>query len=164
MKTKAAVVYERSGKFTMDQIEISEPNDDEALVRVVATGICHTDLAGREQYLPIPPARAFPAVFGHEGAGVVERVGARVSKVKPGDHVALSWNSCGACASCKSGNEPYCDNLFLYNFNGARPDGTTTLRKGISLSAPLRGGRKSWLPRWVHRDALCRRRWPSERA
>jgi len=130
MKTKAAVVYERSGKFTIDQIEISEPKDDEVLVRIVATGICHTDLAGREQYLPIPPARAFPAVFGHEGAGVVEKVGVRVTKVKPGDPVALSWNSCGACPSCKSGNEPYCDNLFLYNFNGARPDGTTTLRKG----------------------------------
>ena len=130
MKTKAAVVYERSGKFTMDQIDIGEPKDDEVLVRIAATGICHTDLAGREQYLPIPPERAFPAVFGHEGAGVVEKVGARVTKVKPGDHVALSWNSCGVCPSCKSGNEPYCDNLFLYNFNGARPDGSATLRKG----------------------------------
>ncbi len=130
MKTKAAVVFERSGKFKIEEIEISEPKDDEVLVRIAATGICHTDLAGREQYLPIPPARAFPAVFGHEGAGVVEKVGARVTKVQPGDHVALSWNSCGACPSCKSGNEPYCDNLFLYNFNGARPDGTTTLRKG----------------------------------
>jgi aryl-alcohol dehydrogenase len=130
MKTKAAVVFERSGKFTIEQLEISEPMDDEVLVRVAATGICHTDLAAREQYLPIPPARAFPAVFGHEGAGVVEKVGSRVTKVKPGDHVALSWNSCGACPSCKSGNEPYCDNLFLCNFNGARPDGTTTLRKG----------------------------------
>jgi aryl-alcohol dehydrogenase len=130
METKAAVVFEKSGKFTIEKIEISEPNDDEVLVRIAATGICHTDLAGREQYLPIPPTRAFPAVFGHEGAGVVEKVGARVTKVKPGDHVALSWNSCGACPSCKSGNEPYCDNLFLYNFNGARPDGTTTLRKG----------------------------------
>ena len=130
MKTKAAVVFERSGKFSIEQLEISEPNDDEVLVRIAATGICHTDLAGREQYLPIPPTRAFPAVFGHEGAGVVEKAGARVTKVKPGDHVALSWNSCGACPSCKSGNDPYCHNLFLYNFNGARPDGTTTLRKG----------------------------------
>ena len=130
MKTRAAVVFERSGKFTIDEIEISEPRDDEVLVRVAATGVCHTDLAGREQYLPIPPARAFPAVFGHEGAGVVVQVGARVTKVKPGDHVTLSWNSCGACPSCKSGNEPYCENLFLYNFNGARPDGSPTLRKG----------------------------------
>jgi aryl-alcohol dehydrogenase len=130
METKAAVVYERSGKFTIDNLEISEPKDDEILVRIAAAGLCHTDLAGREQYLPIPPERAFPAVFGHEGAGVVETVGARVTKVKPGDHVALSWDFCGTCPSCRSGNEAYCDNLFLHNFNGARPDGSTTLRKG----------------------------------
>jgi len=130
MKTKAAVVFERSGKFTIDEVEISEPREDEVLVRIAATGICHTDLAGKEQYLPIPPERAFPAVFGHEGAGVVEKAGARVTKVKPGDHVALSWDFCGVCPSCKSGNEAYCDKLFLHNFNGARPDGTSTLRKG----------------------------------
>jgi len=130
MEIKAAVVFEKSGEFSIEQLQISDPNDDEVLVRIVGTGICHTDLAGREQYLPIPPMRAFPAVFGHEGAGVVETVGARVTKVKPGDHVALSWDFCGVCPSCKSGNEPYCDNLFLYNFNGARPDGSTTLRKG----------------------------------
>src|SRR4030043_437912 len=60
MKTKAAVVFERSGKFQIDQIEISEPNNDEVLVRIAASGICHTDLAGREQYLPIPPGRTAP--------------------------------------------------------------------------------------------------------
>jgi aryl-alcohol dehydrogenase len=130
MDIKAAVVFEKSGKFTLENLEISDPNEDEVLVRVVGAGICHTDIAGREQYLPIPPERAFPAVFGHEGSGVVETVGARVTKVKPGDHVALSWDFCGTCPSCKSGNEPYCDNLFLHNFNGARPDGTATLRKG----------------------------------
>jgi len=130
MKTRAAVVFERSGKFSIEQLQISDPNDEEVLVRIVAAGICHTDLAARDMHLPIPPARALPGVFGHEGAGVVEKVGARVTKVKPGDHVALGWNSCGACAACMSGNDPYCDNLFLYNFNGARPDGTTTLRKG----------------------------------
>jgi aryl-alcohol dehydrogenase len=130
METRAAVVFERSGKFSIEQLQISDPNDDEVLVRVVAAGICHTDLAARDMHLPIPPARALPGVFGHEGAGVVEKVGTRVTKVEPGDHVALGWNSCGACASCMSGNDPYCENLFLYNFNGARPDGTTTLRKG----------------------------------
>jgi len=130
MDIKAAVVFEKAGSFHIEKLKLSDPNDNEVLVRIVGAGICHTDLAGRDQHLPIPPARAFPSVFGHEGSGMVEKVGARVTKVKPGDHVALSWNSCGACPSCKSGNEPYCDNLFLYNFNGARPDGTTTLRKG----------------------------------
>ncbi len=130
MKTKAAVVFEQSGKFSIEELQLSDPNDDEVLVRIVGAGICHTDLVARDMHLPIPPARALPAVFGHEGAGVVEKVGARVTRVKPGDHVALSWDCCGVCPSCKSGNDPYCHNFFLHNFNGARPDGTTTLRKG----------------------------------
>ena len=157
MKTKAAVVYERSGKFTIDQIEISEPMEDEALVRIAATGICHTDLAGREQYLPIPPTRAFPAVFGHEGAGVVEKVGARATKVKPGDHVALSWNSCGTCPSCKSGNEAYCDNLFLHNFNGARPDGPRPCEREIkSFLGPFFASPLSPISRWPTKGTSSR--------
>ena len=126
METKAAVVYEKSGKFALEQVDLSDPLDNEVLVRIVGSGICHTDLAGRDQHIPIP----LPSVFGHEGAGVVEKVGERVSKVKPGDHVALSWMCCGACPSCKSGNDPYCVNFLPLNFSGARPDGTTTLRKG----------------------------------
>jgi aryl-alcohol dehydrogenase len=126
MEIKAAVVFEKSGRFQIEALQLSEPNDDEVLVRVVAAGICHTDLAGRDGHLPIPEP---PSVFGHEGAGVVERVGARVTKVKPGDHVLLSWDCCGSCPSCKSGNDPYCLNFFLHNFHGARPDGTITLHK-----------------------------------
>jgi len=127
MEIKAAVVFETGGDFSIEKLELSEPNDDEVLVRIAAVGICHTDLAARDMHLPIPPP---PSVFGHEGAGVVERVGARVTKVKPGDHVVLAWDYCGACTSCKSGKELYCLNFFLHNFHGARPDGTTTLRKG----------------------------------
>jgi aryl-alcohol dehydrogenase len=127
MEVKAAVVFERAGEFKIENLELSEPRDDEVLVRVVATGICHTDLAARDGHLPIP---APPSVFGHEGAGVVEKVGARVTKVKPGDHVILAWDYCGACPSCKQGKELYCLNFFLHNFHGARPDGTITLRKG----------------------------------
>jgi len=115
MKIKAAVVFERSGKFSIEELELNDPNDNEVLVRIVGVGICHTDLDARDLHLPIPPSRALPGVFGHEG---------------PGDHVALSWDCCGVCPSCKSGNDPYCQNFFLYNFNGARPDGTTTLQKG----------------------------------
>ena len=130
METKAAVVFEQSGAFSMEQLQLSDPRDDEVLVRIVATGICHTDLAARDLHLPIPPERALPGVFGHEGAGVVEKVGARVTKVEPGDHVALSWDCCGVCPSCRAGKDPYCLNFFLHNFNGARLDGTTTLKKG----------------------------------
>ncbi|MBN2115681.1 MAG: NAD(P)-dependent alcohol dehydrogenase [Anaerolineales bacterium] len=126
MKIKAAVVFEQSGNFQIEFLQLSEPNDDEVLVRVAAAGICHTDLAGRDGHLPIPPP---PSVFGHEGAGIVERVGARVTKVKPGDHVVMAWDCCGTCPSCKSGKDPYCLNFFLHNFHGARPDGSTTLSK-----------------------------------
>ena len=127
MEIKAAVVFETSGDFSIEHLELSDPNEDEVLVRVAAVGICHTDLAGRDGHLPIPPP---PSVFGHEGAGVVEKVGARVTKVKPGDPVILAWDYCGACSSCKSGKELYCLNFFQHNFHGARPDGTSTLHKG----------------------------------
>jgi len=127
MEINAAVVFETSGDFSIEKLELSDPKDDEVLVRIVGTGICHTDLGARDGHLPIPPP---PSVFGHEGAGVVETVGARVTKVKPGDHVVLSWDCCGTCALCKTGKDSYCLNFFLHNFNGARPDGSTTLRKG----------------------------------
>ena len=127
MEVKAAVVFERAGEFKIEDIELSEPRDDEVMVRIAATGICHTDLAARDGHLPIPTP---PSVFGHEGAGIVEKVGARVEKVKPGDHVLLAWDYCGACPVCKQGRELYCLNFFLHNFHGARPDGTTTLCKG----------------------------------
>jgi aryl-alcohol dehydrogenase len=127
MEIKAAVVFETSGDFSIEHLELSDPNEDEVLVRVAAVGICHTDLAGRDGHLPIPPP---PSVFGHEGAGVVEKVGARVTKVKSGDPVILAWDYCGACSSCKSGKELYCLNFFQHNFHGARPDGTSTLHKG----------------------------------
>ena len=127
MKAKAAVVFERAGDFKIENVQLSEPRDDEVMVRIAATGICHTDLAARDGHLPIP---APPSVFGHEGAGIVEKMGARVKKVKPGDHVLLAWDYCGACPACKQGKELYCLNFFLHNFHGARPDGTTTLCKG----------------------------------
>ncbi len=127
MEIKAAVINELSGKFSIEKLELSDPNDDEVLVRIVGVGICHTDLGARAGHLPIPGP---PSVFGHEGAGVVEEVGARVTKVKPGDHVVLAWDYCGECAACKIGKVLYCMNFFQHNFNGARPDGTTTLRRG----------------------------------
>jgi len=126
MEIRAAVTFKKSDKFRIEQLDLSDPRDGEVLVRIVASGICHTDLAARDQHLPIP----LPSVLGHEGAGVVEKVGKGVIKVKPGDHVALSWMSCGECASCKAGKDPYCESFLPLNFSGARPDGTTTLRKG----------------------------------
>src|SRR4030042_4330775 len=130
MKIKAAVVGEKAGPFKIEEVDLDEPRDNEVLVRIVGSGICHTDLAARAGHLPLSPP---PSVFGHEGAGVVEKVGNRVTKVKPGDHVVLGWDSCGACVACRSGNDPYCVSFFPLNFSGTRPDGTTPLRKGNQM-------------------------------
>jgi aryl-alcohol dehydrogenase len=130
MEIKAAVIHETGGVFSLEQLELSDPRDDEVVVRIVGVGICGTDLGAVHGHLPIP---APPSVFGHEGAGVVEKVGARVTKVKAGDHVVLAWDYCGACTACKVGAELYCLNFFLHNFHGARPDGSPTLRKGEEI-------------------------------
>lgn len=123
MNVKAAVVREKEGPFVVEEVELGEPRAGEVLVRIVATGVCHTDLICRDGWYPVP----LPAVFGHEGAGVVEAVGEGVTKVGPGDHVALSYSSCGRCKNCVTGKPSFCLDLFNQNFAGARPDGTNAL-------------------------------------
>jgi aryl-alcohol dehydrogenase len=129
MKIKAAVVRQKGGPFVIEEIELEEPRADEVLVRIVATGLCHTDLVARDQYLPLP----LPGVFGHEGAGIVEKVGSAVTKVKPGDHVAMSFLADYSCPSCKKGRPTHCDSFFPGNFSGARLDGSPTMRKGSEI-------------------------------
>lgn len=126
VKIEAMVVEEKEQPFVSRELELEEPRADEVLVRVVATGVCHTDLIVRDQWYPVP----LPAVLGHEGAGVVERVGESVTRVEPGDNVVLTFNSCGACASCITGRPAYCVELFGRNFGAARPDGSVGLRDG----------------------------------
>lgn len=130
MKTRAAVVSEKSGKFEIFEVDLAELRDDELLVRVVGVGICHTDLVCRDQLYPVH----FPAVFGHEGSGVVEKVGARVTKLRSGDHVVMSYRACGRCAACRNGDPTHCANIFGSNFGGARADGSATVhRQGIPI-------------------------------
>jgi aryl-alcohol dehydrogenase len=123
-RMRAAVVREKSGPFVLEELWLDEPRDDEVLVRIVATGMCHTDMVIRDQVYPVPQ----PIVLGHEGAGVVERVGARVTKVRPGDHVVLSFMSCGHCPLCLQGRPANCANFNLHNFSGGRADGSGSLR------------------------------------
>ncbi|MFJ9622474.1 NAD(P)-dependent alcohol dehydrogenase [Streptomyces sp. NPDC101181] len=120
---RAAVVETRDGPFTFREIEIEDPRPDEVLVRMVATGICATDAHVRAQRMATP----LPVVLGHEGAGVVERVGAAVTTVEPGDHVVLSYHSCGRCRPCASSHPAYCDDVWAANFAGARLDGSNGL-------------------------------------
>jgi aryl-alcohol dehydrogenase len=124
MKITAAVVDEKSAPFELRELELEAPRSDEVLVRIVATGICQTDLHVREQEYPVP----LPAVLGHEGAGVVEAVGETVSSVGPGDHVILSYQACGHCRPCLQGRYSYCERGFEANFGGARLDGSNGLR------------------------------------
>ena len=121
MRIRAAIVREPSEPFIIEEVDIDKPRVDEVLVRNVATGICHTDITVRGD----PPAT--PVVLGHEGAGIVLEVGERVTKVQPGDHVVLSFLSCGQCTSCVRGHPYYCHALFPLNFNGTRPDGSSPL-------------------------------------
>jgi aryl-alcohol dehydrogenase len=126
MKIRAAVTREKGGIFSVEEVELNKPRADEVVVRVAGVGVCHTDLVCRDLYFPLP----LPCVFGHEGAGVVEQVGAAVTKVAPGDHVVMSFDSCGACASCRDGQPGYCHDLYGQNFLGTRGDGTSAWSNG----------------------------------
>ncbi|MFT4065585.1 NAD(P)-dependent alcohol dehydrogenase [Paraburkholderia sp.] len=132
MEIKAAVVNEKAGKFSIETLSLDDPRPDEILVRIVGSGVCHTDLVVRDQYVPIP----LPIVLGHEGAGVIEAVGRDVTRFKKGDHVVMSYHSCGHCPSCEEGEPAYCDHLMPNNFSGRRIDGSASVKKnGTEISA-----------------------------
>jgi len=122
--TAAAVVHGAGKPFTIEQINLDGPAAHEVVVRMVATGMCHTDLTVQAGFIPFP----LPAVLGHEGAGVVEAVGSAVTSVAPGDQVLLSFTSCGACPACASGQPSLCATWLPRNLlTGSRPDGTAPL-------------------------------------
>jgi aryl-alcohol dehydrogenase len=104
MRIDALVVEEKDAPFRIEQIELGEPARGEALVRIVASGVCHTDAITRGGDMPMP----FPSVLGHEGSGVVERVGEGVTEVAVGDEVIIGWPWCGRCRNCLDGQPRYC--------------------------------------------------------
>ncbi|MFI5958661.1 NAD(P)-dependent alcohol dehydrogenase [Cryptosporangium sp. NPDC051539] len=117
--TVAAVTKEKT--FELRPAQLEEPRADEVLVRLVSVGICATDL----HFATFLPTNA---VLGHEGAGVVEAVGAGVTDVKPGDAVALAFTSCGVCKQCRTASPSYCARFDALNFAGARADGSSAIR------------------------------------
>lgn len=125
MKISAAVCRGPKEPLTIETLDLEAPHPDEILVRVVATGVCHTDIVVRDGHLPTPP----PVVLGHEGAGIVEKVGSSIRKVAPGDHVVMTFNSCGHCSSCNENEPTYCHEFFPRNFFAARADGSSGLSK-----------------------------------
>lgn len=130
MKIQAAVSRAGEARPLIEELELEEPRAEEVRVRMVATGICHTDLychAG----LGVPVPR--PIVLGHEGAGIVEAVGSGVRRLAVGDHVVLSGASCGQCPKCDAGRPTYCRDTMKLSFGGLRADGTSPLRRGGEL-------------------------------
>ncbi|MGW0891153.1 NAD(P)-dependent alcohol dehydrogenase [Saccharopolyspora sp. NPDC002578] len=123
MRVTAAVARDEGQPFMLEELELDSPRPDEVLVEVHAVGLCRTDISLRDQWMRIP----LPAVLGHEGAGVVARVGADVTKVRPGDKVVMTFGSCGRCRYCESGHPAYCVELLERNVSGSRPDGTNAL-------------------------------------
>lgn len=126
IKATAAVAHQPGAPWAIEEVNIEDPRVGEVIVRIAGTGLCHSDLvfAGSMKIMKAP------AIFGHEGAGVVERVGPGVSKVKPGDHVVLTFNSCGKCARCEQGHPAYCQYHAQHNYIGCRTDGSRAVTVG----------------------------------
>lgn len=120
----AAVIRQKGGPFVIEEIALKEMRADEVRVRVVATGMCHTDMIARDQAFPVP----HPIVLGHEGAGVVEAVGDKVTTVNVGDHVVLTFLNCDHCHACHEGHPAFCENFNPHNFFGQRLDGTHAIQ------------------------------------
>lgn len=118
MKIQAAIAKSAEAPYAIETCDLVDPGSDEVLVEVHACGICHTDSSVKAGNLPIK----YPAVLGHEGAGVVIRTGENVSHVQPGDHVSMSYGHCGGCDWCCSGEPAYCEEFATRNFIGLDPN------------------------------------------
>lgn len=122
MQIQAWVHHSASVAPRLESLSLDDPRPDEILVRLVASGICHTDLFAPHRF-------GLPAVFGHEGAGIVQSVGGRVEGLRPGDRVALTFGSCGHCRNCDAGAPAYCMHGHELQFGGKRADGSMTLAR-----------------------------------
>lgn len=133
VQTIAAVLRAPDAPYSLETVDLADPGPGQVLVRIVGVGHCHTDLLPRSGMLPIP----MPVIAGHEGAGVVEAVGPGVTSVSPGDHVVLSFASCGGCAPCTDGHPASCDLFAPLNLFGGTLDGSVVARDagGAPVSA-----------------------------
>lgn len=134
MKIRAAVTHAKGQDFATEDITLSDPQANEVLVRIVATGVCHTDAVARD--LGISP---YPIVLGHEGSGIVEQVGENVTRVAVGDHVVMSFAHCGQCENCLTGMPTVCSRFNELNFGGQMEDHTHRLHQGDTEVATFFG-------------------------
>jgi aryl-alcohol dehydrogenase len=128
VRITAALVPEKGAPFRLEELELADPGPDELIVRVAASGVCQTDVHGRDDFFGIP----FPCVFGHEGAGVVQRVGSAVTKVAAGDRVVMYSPSCGRCRACQRGLPGYCAESRRMKFSGKLRDGRSPFKENVS--------------------------------
>ncbi|MCF0120229.1 MAG: alcohol dehydrogenase catalytic domain-containing protein, partial [Oscillospiraceae bacterium] len=131
MKVTAAITHEK-GAIAIETVDLAEPKASEVMVKIIASGVCHTDTAGRNQVIPV----TLPAIFGHEGVGIVEKVGAGVDSLKPGDRVIMTFPSCGRCENCLSGHPYSCEIMNQLMFDGSYKDGTKRFsQNGVDVSS-----------------------------
>jgi aryl-alcohol dehydrogenase len=124
MKIDAAVLRDAAGTYAIESVELPGPGPGQVLVRVVGAGMCHTDVVPRAGSPLVGP----PIITGHEGAGIVEAVGEGVTRVAVGDHVCMSFDSCGRCVPCRAANPAYCEEFMARNLSGRNPDGSAGVR------------------------------------
>jgi aryl-alcohol dehydrogenase len=123
MKIQAAVLRGGDKPYSLERLELAGPSAGEILVRIAGTGMCHTDMVPRApEFAELAP---LPLVTGHEGAGVVEAIGPGVMGIAVGDHVALSFDSCGTCTGCRCGHPAYCETFLPRNLSGRHLDGSS---------------------------------------
>jgi aryl-alcohol dehydrogenase len=130
----AAILRAGDQPYSLEEVELGEPRSDEVLVRIVGVGMCHTDVLPRSPLTISPP----PIICGHEGSGVVEAVGADVAGVAVGDHVVLSFESCGACEACRARRPYACEQFWLLNLVGRRGDFSTAATDASGAEIPSR--------------------------
>ena len=128
MKSRAAVAWETGKPLSIEEVEVDGPKEGEVLIRMVATGVCHTDaftMSGSD------PEGIFPSILGHEGGAIVEEVGPGVTSVSAGDHVIPLYTAeCGQCKFCTSGKTNLCSSVRTTQGQGLMPDGTTRFSCG----------------------------------
>jgi len=118
---RAAVLRQPKAPLAIESASLEAPRDNEVRVRMVATGVCHTDMVVRDQLYET----GMPMILGHEGAGIVEEVGKAVTTVAVGDHVVMTYMYCGLCAPCATGHPAHCEHMGVLNFAGGRMDGSS---------------------------------------
>ena len=127
----AAVAVARGAPFAISPLRMEPLRQDEVLVHIVATGVCATDAHSRDQEMPVP----LPAVLGHEGAGIVTVAGSAVTGVAPGNHVILTFPSCGSCRQCRLSAPANCLQGFALSFGCVRADGSSAYDRVLREAA-----------------------------